>query len=48
MSGFSNARQVLARDLFELRRVHPNIPRSALEELLQMNKEMYPNAFIKI
>jgi len=47
MSGFSNAREVLARDIFELRRVYPNIPNSSLKELIQMNKTMYPRAFIK-
>ncbi|WP_168732729.1 DUF6443 domain-containing protein [Flavobacterium supellecticarium] len=47
MSGFSNARQVLARDIFELRRVYPSIPYTSLKELIQMNKTMYPHAFIK-
>jgi hypothetical protein len=46
-SGFSNARQVLARDIFELRRVYPNVPNSSLQQLIQMNKTMYPGAFIK-
>ncbi|MBB4807442.1 RHS repeat-associated protein [Chryseobacterium defluvii] len=47
--GFTNARQVLARDIFELRRVYgeKGIPNSALQELIQMNKTMYPNAFNK-
>ncbi|WP_180277259.1 hypothetical protein [Chryseobacterium sp. 52] len=46
---FTNARQVLARDVFELRRVYGNqgIPNSALQELIQMNKKMYPGAFKK-
>ncbi|OQP64630.1 DUF6443 domain-containing protein [Niastella populi] len=49
MSGFSNAREVLARDIFELRRVYgpQGIPNSALQELIQMNKTMYPGAFTK-
>lgn len=46
-SGFSNARQVVARDVLELRRVYPEIPNSALQELIQMNKTMYPGAFKK-
>lgn len=46
-SGFSNARQVLTRDIFELRRVYPNVPNSSLQQLIQMNKTMYPGAFIK-
>lgn len=44
-SGLTNARQVIARDIFELRRVYPNIPNSSLQELIRMNKTMYPNAF---
>jgi|GEM_PF-2037095 len=48
-SGFTNARQVLARDIFELRRVYggQGIPNSSLQQLIQMNKTMYPGAFIK-
>lgn len=48
-SGFTNARQVLARDIFELRRVYGDqkIPNSALQEVIQMNKSMYPNSFKK-
>ncbi|WP_330747611.1 DUF6443 domain-containing protein [Chryseobacterium sp. CP-77] len=46
---FTSARQLLARDIFELRRVYGSqgIPNSALQELIQLNKTMYPNAFIK-
>ncbi|WP_353150763.1 RHS repeat-associated core domain-containing protein, partial [Chryseobacterium sp.] len=46
---FTNARQVLARDIFELRRVYGSqgIPNSALQELIEMNKKMYPGAFMK-
>ncbi|WP_053082690.1 DUF6443 domain-containing protein [Chryseobacterium angstadtii] len=48
--GFENARQVLARDIFELRRVYgdQNIPNSALKELIQLNKTKFPDAFVKI
>ncbi|WP_081873964.1 DUF6443 domain-containing protein [Chryseobacterium sp. JM1] len=48
--GFENARQVLARDIFELRRVYGSqgIPNSALQELIQLNKTKYPDSFIKI
>ncbi len=46
-SGFTNARQVLARDILELRRVYPDVPNSSLQQLIQMNKTMYPEAFIK-
>ena len=40
--GITNARQLHARDLFELKRVYPDIPNSALKELIDMNKKMYP------
>jgi hypothetical protein len=48
-NGITNARQLLARDIFELRRVYgaQGIPNSALQELIQLNKQMYPSAFIK-
>jgi RHS repeat-associated protein len=49
LGGFTNARQVIVRDIFELRRVYGSqgIPNSSLQELIQMNKTMYPGAFIK-
>ncbi len=48
-TGFTNARQVLARDIFELRRVYGSqgIPNSSLQQLIQMNKTMYSGVFIK-
>ena len=48
-SGFSSARDVLARDIKELRRVYGSqgLPNSSLRELIDMNKRMYPTAFIK-
>jgi hypothetical protein len=48
-AGFTSARQVLARDIFELRRVYggQGIPNSSLQQLIQMNKTMHPGAFIK-
>jgi len=46
-AGFKNARQVLARDVFELRRVYPNVPNGSLQELIKLNKTMYPIPFIK-
>ncbi|MDR2039446.1 MAG: hypothetical protein LBQ60_16105 [Bacteroidales bacterium] len=46
-SGLSNARQILARDIFELRRVYPNVPNTSLQQLIQINKSMYPSAFVK-
>jgi len=47
--GFTSARQVVARDIFELRRVYGGlgIPNSSLQQLIQMNKNMYPSSFIK-
>ena len=40
--GIDNARQLLARDLFELKRVYPDIPNSLYRELIDMNMKMYP------
>ncbi len=40
--GITNARQLLARDIMELRRVYPDIPNSKLKELIDMNKKLYP------
>ena len=37
-----NARELLARDIRELRRVYPEIPNSQLHELIDLNKSMYP------
>jgi len=45
--GITSARQLLARDIRELKRVYPDIPRSQLEKLIEMNKKMYPQAFKK-
>jgi RHS repeat-associated protein len=41
-TGFENVRQVVARDIKELRRVYPDVPNSQLQKLIRMNKEMYP------
>lgn len=40
--GLDNARDILARDIKELRRVYPDVPNSKLKELLEMNKNLYP------
>lgn len=40
--GFSSARDVIARDIRELRRVYPDVPNSQLQELIQLNKDLYP------
>lgn len=32
----------MARDIRELRRVYPDAPNSQLQELINLNKEMYP------
>jgi len=40
-------RDVLARDIRELRRVYPDAPNARLLELIHLNKQMYPGAFIK-
>ena len=39
--GITSARQLLARDIKELRRVYPDIPNSKLQELIEMNKKLY-------
>ncbi|MDK1237055.1 RHS repeat-associated core domain-containing protein, partial [Cronobacter turicensis] len=39
---FTNARDVIARDIRELRRVYPDIPNAKLQELIDLNKRMYP------
>jgi Pretoxin HINT domain len=40
--GITDARQLLARDLFELKRVYPDIPNSKFRELIELNKKLYP------
>ncbi|WP_327860467.1 DUF4280 domain-containing protein [Aneurinibacillus thermoaerophilus] len=40
--GIDNPRQLLARDIMELRRVYDDIPNSVLKELIELNKNMYP------
>ncbi|MBU3174523.1 hypothetical protein [Clostridium estertheticum] len=40
--GITDTRQLLARDLFELKRVYPDIPNSTFKELIEMNKKLYP------
>lgn len=46
-NGIDSARQLLARDIMELRRVYNDIPNSALEELIELNKKMYSQMRIK-
>lgn len=45
VDGLSTPRDVLARDIRELRRVYPDMPNSSLKDLIQMNKNAYPGAF---
>lgn len=42
IQGIDSARQLLERDLFELKRVYPDIPNFAYQELIDMNIKMYP------
>ena len=42
LKGVDGARQLLARDIYELRRVYSDIPNSKLRELIDLNKKMYP------
>lgn len=39
---FASARDVIARDIKELRRVYPDVPNAKLQELIDLNKSMYP------
>lgn len=39
--GVSSARDLLARDIRELRRVYPDLPNSQLQKLLELNKQKY-------
>lgn len=43
----NSARDLLARDIRELRRVYPEAPKEKLRELIDLNKSMYPDAFKK-
>ncbi|SCB96557.1 RHS repeat domain-containing protein [Gilliamella intestini] len=47
IKGINSARDLLARDIRELKRVYPDIPNSKLKELIELNKKMYPEAFKK-
>ena len=40
--GFTSGRDVIARDIWEMHRVYPDVPNSQLQQLIQMNKDMYP------
>ncbi|NPE57238.1 RHS repeat-associated core domain-containing protein [Dickeya dadantii] len=44
---FSSARDVIARDIKELRRVYPDAPNAKLRELIDLNKSMYPEVRYK-
>lgn len=44
---FDNVRDLIARDIRELRRVYPDIPNSKLKELIDLNKSMYPEMNVK-
>ncbi|MGV2976824.1 RHS repeat domain-containing protein [Roseibium alexandrii] len=46
-TGLTNPRSVLARDIMELKRVYPDIPNQNLQQLIDMNKTMYRDAFTK-
>jgi len=41
--GLNTPRDVIARDIKELRRVYPDVPNSKLQEVIQMNKDFYPS-----
>ena len=41
-NGITNARDLIARGIMELRRVYPDIQNTQLQKLIDMNKELYP------
>ena len=41
-----SARSLLAKDIMDMRN-YTNVPNSSLIELIKLNKQMYPAAFIK-
>jgi filamentous hemagglutinin len=45
--GLETPRQVLARDIYELRRVYPEIPNARLRSLIDLSKFKYPGYFDK-
>jgi RHS repeat-associated protein len=45
--GITNARDLMARDIRELRRVYPEAPNVQLKKLIDANKKLYPEAFNK-
>lgn len=45
--GLTTPRDVVARDIRELRRVYPDVPNSQLQQLIRMNKDAYPGSFAK-
>ncbi|MGR3779245.1 hypothetical protein ACT1UG_27105 [Bacillus paramycoides] len=40
--GIDIGRQLLARDIKDLKRVYPDIPNSQIKELIELNKYLYP------
>jgi hypothetical protein len=46
-NGLDNARDIVARDVREMRRVYPDVPNSALQKVIKLNKESYPDSFRK-
>ena len=44
---FDSARDLIARDVWELRRVYSDIPNLQLKELINMSKRMYPEVNVK-
>ena len=40
--GITNPRNLIARDIWELRRVYPDIPTAQLKKLIELNKKLYP------
>jgi hypothetical protein len=45
--GLATPRDVLARDIRELRRVYPDAPNQQLQNFIRANKHAYPSSFSK-
>jgi hypothetical protein len=44
VNGLTTVRDLIARDIREIRRMYPGVPASQLQELIRMNKKMYQSA----
>jgi hypothetical protein len=47
-TGFGSPRDIIARDIKELRRVYPDIPKQKLRELIDLNKKLHSQVRYKV